>query len=355
MKKKVVRISKKGKPPGTSIYIGEERSHQVHIEIHEFSPTIYNHEQYLKDVSSEKFNRVDCNYWIDINGIHDSIFVEHVCSHYHIHSLTVEDILNTYQRAKADEYPLYTFVTCKMILSEKLNEANGIEFEQFSMLLLKNSLITFQEVPGDNFNNIRQRFHIENSRLRQKGPDYLLYLLLDTIVDEYIDALEIITNQVEELEQKIADKESYVDIDTIKQNKNQLIKIRKFMHPMREVVIKIQASENNLIKPETLKYFNDLMDHVHQVLEQIDFLMDMNKSLQDLHFSTLSLRMNKIMETLTIITAIFIPLTFIVGVYGMNFVHMPELEHPLGYVMVWSVMVGVAVMMILWFKRRKWL
>ena len=355
-KKKSGRISKKGKPPGTLLYIGEDRNHSPLINIYTYNNEKYLRRSFTNDIAFEQNIHNEVWYtWLDINAIYQVDLVSKVCSHFNIHVLSIEDILNTFQRSKVEEFANYTFVSCKMILTEKLKKENCIEFEQISFLLLEGTLITFQELPGDNFDTIRNRFEIKESRLRQKAPDYLLYLLLDTIVDEYIDALEMVTKKVESIEEKINLLHSNVDLTEIKENKNTLLSFRKVVYPVQEVVQKLNNSENLFIKPDTIKYLNDLMDHIKQVIEQIDFLLDMNKSLHDLHFSTLSLRMNKIMETLTVITAIFIPLTFIVGVYGMNFTVMPELEWRYGYFLVWLLMVAIALIMIAWFKRRKWL
>jgi magnesium transporter len=349
------RTSKKGKPPGTVMYIGAERSHKVDIDVYSFNSSSF---QSLKfeDINQLLQRNPNGMYeWVDVNGIHNTEIIETICRQFDIHQLTAEDIVNTFQRPKFEEFENYLFVTCKMLVYKGNKYNINYEYEQFSLLLTDRKLITFQEKPDDNFDVIRKRFHIQNSRVRQKGPDYLLFLLLDSIVDEFIDYLEVIRDEVEKMDELILEKNSHIEIRHIINQKNQLLNLHKNIFPFRDLILKLIRSESSLIHPSTFKYFNDLHDHVLQVTEQIDLLMNLNRSIQELHFSSLNLKMNKVMEILTVITAIFIPLTFIVGVYGMNFENMPELKHPYGYFAVLFGMTIIAFLMIAWFRRKKWL
>ena len=357
MKKKIKvnRISKKGQPPGSLIYIGEERNHDTEIKTYKYSESIIERKTFDKNIDLKQFENTSSKLWIDVDGIHDISLVEKISHYFGIHALTIEDMLNTHQRPKMSDFDNYMYVTCKMLTMSSLINNKVFESEQISIILLKDKLITFQELPGDCFDEIRKRFDVETSKLRRYDTGYLLFLLLDYIVDDYIDAIELFRKDIENLEDKIVAHNSFVGINEIIQHKSLLINMHKEISPIKDIIYKILRSENTLIRVETHKYYNDLLDHADQVIEQIDFLLSINKSQQDLHFATLSLRMNKIMETLTIITAIFIPLTFIVGVYGMNFENMPELEYKYGYYITWGVMILIVFIMISWFKRRKWM
>ena len=349
------RISKKGKPPGTVLYIGEDRNHNIDINLYEYDSTNFKKKS-LSDVDQLlKHNSNGLFEWIDINGIYNADKIEAIANQFGIHQLTTEDIVNTFQRPKFEEFENYLFVTCKMLVYNGNKYNVNYEYEQFSLILTEKRLITFQEKPDDNFDDIRRRFHNPESRLRQKGPDYLLFLLLDSIVDEFIDYLEVIRDEVEKMDELILEKHSYIDIRLIMNQKNQLLNLHKNIFPLRDLINKLIRSESKVIHPSAFKYYSDLQDHVLQVTEQIDLLMNLNRSIQELHYSNLNLKMNKVMEILTVITAIFIPLTFIAGVYGMNFENMPELKHPYGYFAVLFSMTIIAILMIVWFRRKKWL
>jgi magnesium transporter len=225
-----------------------------------------------------------------------------------------------------------------------------------SFLLKDHLLISFQEKPGDVFDPIRDRIKNEESQLRRKGADYLLFLLLDIIVDHYLEVIEryeIVTREIED--EVMTQKVESTTINTIQVIKGHLGTLRRYVLPLREVVTKLVRTESDLIKFENKKYFNDVLDHIHQVTEQIDFLRDQNTSQREMHFTNMNLRMNKVMETLTIVTAIFIPLTFIVGVYGMNFDYMPELNMKYGYFAILAFMAFISILMIIYFRRKKWM
>ena len=325
------------------------------ITIHQYNLETFHYKKLDDYAQIDEYKSSGFYEWIDVSAIYDTKLIENICEKFQIHFLTAEDIANTFQRPKFEEFDDYLFVTCKMLVSNTNKHSRTYEYEQISFLLLKNRLITFQEKPEDNFDDIRKRFHNSKNKLRQKGPDYLLFLLLDTIVDEFIDYLEVIRDDVERMDELILVKNSNIDMRSIMNQKNQLLNLHKNIFPLRDLINKLITTESNLIHPSTFKYFKDLQDHVLQVTEQIDLLMNLNRSVQELHFSSLNLKMNKVMEILTLITAIFIPLTFIAGVYGMNFENMPELKHPYGYFAVLFGMTIIAFLMVVWFRRKKWL
>ena len=349
------RISKKGLAPGTPVYVGRERSHKTQIE-HIFFNEEEVHIDENFDVSQLSKTPDGYVHWVNINGIHDVALVNKVCDHFQIHSLTVEDILNTFQRPKSDDFDHYIFFTLKMLNVKGIEDSQiEIEEEQISFLCLKNTVISFQEKPGDVLDSVRDRLQEKGKRVRQKGSDYLTFALLDLIVDNYFEVINYFNDQIEDIEVKILDTPQQVHLNKIQDIKYDLINIRKHIYPIKEAVMKLLRSENPIIIKDNLKYYNDLLDHIYQLIEHLDILRDLNGNQREMYVSMLSLKMNKVMEFLTIITSLFIPLTFIVGVYGMNFKNMPELDNKYGYPMVWIVMATIVVVLLLWFKRRRWL
>lgn len=353
--KKKKNISKKGLPPGTNIYIGKEQKRPVFIDFYSFNP------ERLDIVKNVSYNDLPMpneisNLWIDLDGVHDADIISNIGTKYGIHALTIEDLLNTFQRPKSDEFDNYIYLTIKML--KVIHNENGtidIDDEQVSLVLLENCLISFQSESGDVFDPIRTRLNDPNSRMRNNGEDYLLYALLDIIVDNYFEVLEQINTKCDEIEHKLAISTDRKLIFEIQDLKNELVQMRRFVFPIKEAILKIIRTEHPLIKPETNKYFNDVLDHVNQVFEHLEMLKDINITQREIHISNLSLKMNQVMEALTIVSVIFIPLTFIVGVYGMNFKYMPELEHENGYFYVWFAMIFIVIGMIVYFKRKKWM
>jgi magnesium transporter len=350
------RVSKKGQPPGAPIYLGDSKNHNVEVNLFSYTQSGFSGR---KNVDMDKLPELPSttNHWIDVNGIHDTELVAAISKKYGIHSLTLEDLVNTFQRPKCDEIDDYIFVIVKMVYlnDETADELDLVE-EQVSFLLKDHLLISFQEKPGDVFDPIRDRIKNEESQLRRKGADYLLFLLLDIIVDHYLEVIEryeIVTREIED--EVMTQKVESTTINTIQVIKGHLGTLRRYVLPLREVVTKLVRTESDLIKFENKKYFNDVLDHIHQVTEQIDFLRDQNTSQREMHFTNMNLRMNKVMETLTIVTAIFIPLTFIVGVYGMNFDYMPELNMKYGYFAILAFMAFISILMIIYFRRKKWM
>jgi magnesium transporter len=350
------RISKKGVPPGSTIYLGDQRTHNVTIDHYCYSPS---ENRVQKNIAVDKLPKapMSVNHWIDVNGIHDTDLINGVCKHYGVHALTVEDLVNTFQRPKCEEIDDYIFVTVKMIhLNNETEDELDLKEEQVSFILKDHLLVSFQERPGDVFETIRNRIKIDDSQLRRKRTDYLLFLLLDIIIDHYLEIIDRYDSITRELEEELmTHKDSSSAIDTIQMIKGHLGTLRKYILPIREVISKLSRIENTLIHSESKKYFNDVLDHVQQVNEQIEFLKDQNSTQREMHFTNMNLRMNRVMEALTIVTAIFIPLSFIASVYGMNFDNMPELHTKYGYFFVLAFMAIVATLMILYFKRKKWM
>jgi magnesium transporter len=342
------KLTKKiGVPPGTLIYTGDRRE--------DFEVTVidYNVDKYkeLKVKNIEEcfpFKDSPTVTWINIIGLHRIDVIEKIGGYYNLHPLVLEDVLNVDQRPKIEDLEEYAFVVLKMLTYDD----GSLETEQVSIILGKGFVFTFQERKGDVFEPIRERIRNDKGFIRKKGADYLFYALMDVIVDNYFIILEKIGEEIEDLEDKVISNPSPEAAQKIHRLKRDLIDLRKSKWPLREIL-------NNLSKDELLKgtsiYFRDVYDHAIQVIDTIETYRDMTSGLLDVYLSSVSNRMNEVMKVLTIIATIFIPLTFIAGVYGMNFKYMPELEWRFGYLSVLGVMLCVVIGMMIYFRRKKWI
>jgi len=289
--------------------------------------------------------------WINIDG-RDVEAIKKIDEHFGIHALVLEDIHSTGQRPKVENYGDYFFFVLKMIYEDK--EKKDLEAEQISLILGMNYVISFQEKEGDIFDPLRHRIRDAKGRVRQMGADYLAYCLLDAIVDHYFTILEDIGEKIDRVEKKILqDVKDHIP-NQIHKLKTQLIFLRKQIWPLREVLASLQRNESKLIKKETDIYLRDVYDHTIQINDTLEAFRDALSGLQDIHLSTMSNRMNEVMKILTIFAAIFIPLTFIAGIYGMNFENMPELKWPYGYFIALGIMTSLGLGMIIYFRKKKW-
>lgn len=344
------RVSKTGLPPGTHIYTGKNIIEKSEIEIFSF-----NQEKCVRiQLSNGDIPTIDpeMNHWININGINDLQVVKKYCDLIGVHYLYQEDIMNVFQRPKAEEEDDYIFTTLKSV--EWNSKSNELEEEQISIILAKNIVVTFQERPGDSFEIIRERLFIDTSALREKNADYLFYRLIDITVDIYFDILEKMGDYLEEVEDIVLSKPDGNLLIMIQNNKKDIMLVRKLIYPLRDMISKLVTSENKLIDERTKKYFRDVQDHTMQIMETVETYRDINYSLKDLYLNAMSHEMNRIMKILTIISTFFIPLTFIVGVYGMNFKYMPELNWVNGYYFIWIIMLTIVIALSFWFKKRGW-
>ena len=344
---------KAGLAPGTIVYTGSKKKKELFIEVFEYNKDSF-HEIRLKTVE-EAFAYEDEQSitWININGLNHVDQIEKLGQHFELHPLIIEDIASTNQRPKVDEYEKYQFVVLKMLY---FDEEQNLKIEHISFVLGRNYVLSFQESEGDVFDPIRERLRTGKGRARNLGADYLLYILMDAIVDNYFSLIETIGEKIEVLEDKLFEKHTDNNITNDVQNlKREILKIRRAVYPLREVVNKLEKSENSFIHEKTQKYLRDLYDHIIQVSESIDIYREMIWGLMDLYMSNISNKMNEVMKVLTIMASIFIPLTFLAGIYGMNFENIPELKFKYGYFMLLGVMVVVFVGMIYYFKKKKWL
>ena len=355
MKSKYLLIKKSaqkiGMAPGTLVHIGEQRTEQVQFQLIQYDEQHFTESMPESiDYLGELFKQEGVS-WLNFDGVHDINVVETTGKQFNIHPLVLEDIVHTGQRPKVEDYHDYLFVIFKMIYLKN----NDIVSEQVSIILSKNNVLSFQEMPGDIFDPIRDRIRSQKGRIRTMGNDYLAYALMDAIVDHYFVVLEFIGDQIEALEDELSKDPTPATLRKIHSLKRDLIYFRKSVWPLREVISAIERSESALVSKKIYPFLRDVYDHTIQVIETVETYRDVLSGLLDTYLSSVSNRMNEVMQVLTIIATIFIPLTFIAGIYGMNFENMPELKWAFGYPMVWGIMGIVALGMLIYFKRKKWL
>jgi len=352
--KRTKRRSKKaGLPPGTLIHIGEKKAETVRITVIDYDEQNFQEKQVANIEECFPFKATPTVTWINIDGLHQIDIIEKLGQHFELHPLILEDILNTGQRPKCEDYEKYIFTVLKML--EFNDENQAIQSEQVSLVLGPNLVISFQEIVGDVFEQIRDRIRNSKGRIRKMAADYLAYTLIDAIVDNYFFVLERIGEQIESMEEELIAKPSDKTVRKIHALKRDLIFIRKSVWPLRELINSLEKVESSLISNSTEPYLRDVYDHTIQVIDTVETYRDMVSGMLDIYLSSISNRMNAVMKVLTIIATIFIPLTFVAGIYGMNFKYMPELEWRWGYALVLLVMIAIAVVMLLYFRRKKWL
>lgn len=291
------------------------------------------------------------NNWINVDGLSDKDLISSIAEKFDLHHLLIEDILNVDHQPKTDELDAHLFFTMKMFY--RFDE-DKIDYEHISFVLGKNYLLSFQEKEGDFFENIRQRIQQDNGMIRKRGTDYLLYRLVDAIVDRYYSVLEKIGDRIESIEENISNSPSVEDFKQIQRVRKEFIYLRRVVYPLREAISKIVRNESGFIQENNEKYFSDVYDHVIHLIDSLDTYKDLTSTMMDLYMNTINYRMNEVMKLLTIITTIFIPLSFIAGVYGMNFKNMPELTWQNGYYGVLAIMGVMSIIMVLYFRYKKW-
>lgn len=291
--------------------------------------------------------------WINIDGVHDFKLIEKIGSHFKIHHLLIEDIMNTGQRPKMEDFEDYIFIILKMLDYDKALDV--VDVEQVSLIMGDNYVISFQEKKGDVFDSIRERIRSSKGRIRNRGTDYLVYAIMDTIVDNYFVILEELSGRTEEIEEELLQSPTSETLQIIHATKREVVYLRKSVWPLREVLNNMDRIETPLIDESTNIYFRDVYDHTIQVVDVVESVRDMVGGMMDIYLSSVSNRMNEVMKVLTIFASIFIPLTFVAGVYGMNFRYMPELDWKWGYFSTLGFMVVIGVTMLFYFKRKDWL
>ena len=347
------RYEKIGLPPGTPVYTGDKKEEAVRITVIDYDEDHFEEKEIshadecfgLKDSPSVS--------WINVDGIHDGEVINAFSETFGLHPLVVEDVVHTGQRPKIEDYGDYIFMVFMMLQYDE--ERKEIKGEQVSLILSDHFVLSFQERPGDIFDLIRKRIRNAKGRIRKMGTDYLAYSLVDAVVDHYFVILEKTGERIEELEESLTRNAKPETMQEIYRLKREMLYLRKSIWPLRESISGLEKSESPLIKKVTLKYLRDVYDHTIQIIDTVETFRDMLSGMHDIYLTGISNRMNEIMKVLTIIATIFIPLTFIAGIYGMNFKFMPELDWRWGYPAVWLVVVTIVVIMIIFFKRKKWL
>jgi magnesium transporter len=288
--------------------------------------------------------------WINVDETDEEGAITRLAEVYRIHPLTVEDILNAEQRPKVEEFDHYLFI-CLKAISQKDGE---IIFDHISLVILEHTVISFQELPGDSFNGIRKRIMNNAGRIRRLGTDYLSYLLMDSVVDEYFLVLDALGDSIEKFEERAVDENDRGFIPEVQNTKQKLLHVRRAIWPLRESLSLLLRMDSPLLSGDLMPFFKDLQENAIQAAETVETYRELMAGVMEVNLSVMSNRMNNVMKVLTIISTLFIPLTFIVGVYGMNFANMPELSYPYAYPITWGVMIVIALGMLYFFKRRHW-
>ncbi len=346
-------IHKSGSPPGTLVYTGEKKVERTKITVMEYNDAEF-FEREVEDVEScFPLKEKPTVTWLNISGLHDVRTMEAIGNAFAIHPLVLEDILNVDQRPKMEDFENYVFIVLKMAYFDQAT--NDLQMEQVSLIVTQDCVISFQEMEGDVFEGIRQRIREYKGRTRRMGVDYLAYVLLDAVVDGYFVILDKLGERTETLEEELITKPDPETLQTIYRLKRDMIFLRRSVWPLREVIGGLERGTSPLVKEDTHVYLKDVYDHTIQVIDTVESLRDMVTGMLDIYLSSVSNKMNEVMKVLTIIATIFIPLSFLAGVYGMNFAHMPELESHIAYPLLLIGMAAVAALMLMYFRAKRWL
>jgi magnesium transporter len=344
---------KVGLAPGTLVHVGEKKAERIVISLWAYnSEELIEKELQTVEECLDFKDRPGMNLWVNVDGLDKVEVIEKLGSYFKIHPLTLEDVLNTGQRPKMEDYDSYIYTVLKMMLLDE--EREEILIDQVSIILGSNYILSFQEREGDVFDPLRERLKNPASRLRKNGVDHLAYSLIDAIIDNYFLILEHFGEEIEDLEEKLIVNPMPETMRMIQKHKRDMIILRRSVWPLRELINSLQRVESGLIKESTQIYLRDIYDHTIQVIDSVEAFRDILSSMVDVYLSSLSNKMNDIMKVLTIIATIFIPLTFVAGVYGMNFDYMPELRWHWGYPVVMLGMALIGTIMFLYFKKRRW-
>jgi len=348
------RSKKSGLPPGTLVHIGEKKTEKTKITIVDYDEVKFEEKEAKTIEECFPFKDKPTTTWINIEGVHEIDLIEKIGKHFDLHPLLLEDIANTEQRPKIEDYGEYVFIVLKMLSYDE--NTTEIKSEQVSVILGANFVISFQEgVKGDVFDSVRERIRSGKGRIRKMGADYLAYALMDAVVDNYFIILEKLGEEIEDTEEILLTNPTSETSRAIHHLKREMIFLRKSVWPLREVLSCLERGESSLIHATTRIYLRDVYDHTVQIIDTIETFRDMLSGMLEVYLSSISNRMNQIMKVLTIIATIFIPLTFIAGIYGMNFKYMPELEWRWGYFIVLGIMAVISIWMLIYFRKKNWL
>jgi magnesium transporter len=356
IRKKKLHAKKVGMPPGVAIYVGDnDEANEVQPRI---SQIIFDTNQFTEsEISEAALSSIKIHdnqkLWINVHGVHDAILIKKIGDVFKLHPLVIEDILNTNQRPKIDEFNDYIFLETRHFSYHK--ETMSINSEQISMVLGHNFLLTFQERSTGAFEPVRARLRVENSPMRGLGIDYLAYALLDSVVDRYFNVLEDVSEDSEALEDRLLSKPSNAELQNIHQLKHVSIELRRAVWPLREVVNNLTRNEKGVFQPATVPYLRDVYDHTVSFIESLESIRDSLAGMMDIYMASVSQRVNLEVRALTVVAMLFMPATLIAGIFGMNFNYMPWINHQKGFWWAIIIMAGIALIMLLIFWRRQWL
>ncbi|TFG22932.1 MAG: magnesium/cobalt transporter CorA [Promethearchaeota archaeon] len=356
MRKKYSYTKKVNLPPGTLIYNGNRIVEDPEVSIIRYSPDTYKKrliDTQLEIDEVEKYQEKNEIHWLNVKGISNPVLIEKIGSIFNLHPLLLEDILSPSQRPKFEEYDNYVFLIIKKIEWNK-NEFD-INTEQVSLVLSPPSLITFQEQKDNLFLSIEQRIEKSKGKIKNSDSSYLLYAIMDSVIDGYFISLEQIGEEIDEIEEKISESPNSALVRKIHSLKHTMSVFKKSVWPLREAINYLVRTDNAIISSTNSLYYRDIIDHLYQVLDTVENYREFLSSLLDLYLTMIGNKTNEIMKVLTIISTIFIPLTFIAGIYGMNFDFMPELLSPWGYPIVWIIMILITIGLLVYFRRKKWI
>lgn len=333
-------------------FIGKKKMDKIRNQLYEYNLDIQTKRENLSDFKEIVTPSRDKNYWLNFHGIHDVKLIERIGKIINLDRLTIRQILDTTQRPKVEAEDDYLFLSIKSILKEKVGE---LKVEQISLILGTNYVITFQEEKGDHFESIRFKIKKGVGFIRKRSSDYLLGQLLDAILDNYFETIDKINEEISLLEKMILKNPDEHTTLALENHKRSAQIIKKALGPFKEALLNILNGHTKLIKRENVRYFKDLSNTATSAIEEIDNIQKILEGLTNIYFASLSQKMNEIMKVLTTVATIFIPLTFIAGIYGMNFDNMPELHYRYGYFVIWGIILIVTIVMIIYFKRKKWI
>jgi magnesium transporter len=342
-----------GLSPGTPVYIGEKREGTPRLNVISYDATRYEEKEAGSVEESLGLRRPAGVTWINVEGIHDVELIEELGRGFNLHPLILEDVVNTAERPKVEDYGDYIFFVLKVFEAD--GRGAGGKVQQVSLVLGPDYVLSFEEKRSRVFQAVEDRIRKGKGRSRRMGADYLAYALIDAVVDSYFGTMEAVGEEIEAIEEELVIDPRREVLQKIHARKREMIHFRRSIWPLRELINCLERLETPLVKPTTDVYLRDLYDHTIQIIDSVETYRDILSGMLETYLSSVSNRMNEVMKVLTIIATIFIPITFVVGVYGMNFKFMPEIEWRYGYFVVWGVILAAVVLMLAFFKKKKWM
>jgi magnesium transporter len=349
------RSTKSGLPPGTLVHIGKTRTTAPLITLMEYGDGNIRESVVPAPELAHRVCSAQGTIWINLHGLHDITLLEQMGTLFNLHPLVLEDILNTNQRPKLEDYEDYLYIVLKTFSYKKTGTEETLDSDQVSLVLGKNFVLTFLEADGAQFDSVRERLHLGKGQIRKLGADFLIYSLIDAIVDSYFVILERIDEKTEALEAELIERPQPLTLHSIYRLKREGVFLRKSLWPLREVINSLQRGNCPLLTGNTLLYIRDVYDHTIHIIDSVESLRDLTAGMLDIYMSSVSYRISTVMKVLTIITTIFMPLSLIAGLYGMNFRYLPGLDWYWGFFAVLGAMLIISIGMLALFRWKKWL